>query len=341
MYVAVEPDVAGRVDVLEAERRGEKDGDERTAAPRPDFFAGDAPRDGRDGPRREHERQDGEERRRRDEDGVMGDPGDPAAAEEELEVLVKVIDAAEGPFIVGVTICTNKQNPVDPWNLRASEQIQLDLADRFREELGIFYERQEKSWESYRLADLEEIEVDGNQKPIQIRPLAQTFLAVQGELDRMSRLGDVFEDEKVFRRTFPESYLRVDPRKIVLVYKIHLRRRALMRHLAEHKGPSFEFIQRGWNLVQALLVQALFNHKDLSSWLDRFGTTTSMETDYTEVLRSLLLSKVVPVIKRTASESPYAESLGEGKYAFLRTKAFFGKCMDQAENDYGWEKRSF
>ena len=252
-----------------------------------------------------------------------------------------MIDEAEGPFIVGVTICTNKQNPVDPWNLRASEQIQLDLEDRFREELGIFYERQEKSWESYRLADLEEMEVDGNQKPIQIRPLAQTFLAVQGELDRMSRLGDVFEDEKVFRRTFPESYLRVDPRKIVLVYKIHLRRRALMRHLAEHKGPSFEFIQRGWNLVQALLVQALFNHKDLSSWLDRFGTTTSMETDYTEVLRSLLLSKVVPVIKRTASESPYAESLGEGKYAFLRTKAFFGKCMDQAENDYGWEKRSF
>ena len=260
---------------------------------------------------------------------------------EELEVLVKVIDEAEGPFIVGVTICTNKQNPVDPWNLRASEQIQLDLEDRFREELGIFYERQEKSWESYRLGDLDEEDFDRNQKPIQIRPLAQTFLAVQGELDRMSRLGDVFEDEKVFRRTFPESYLRVDPRKIVLVYKIHLRRRALMRHLAEHKGPSFEFIQRGWNLVQALLVQALFNHKDLSSWLDRFGTTTSMETDYTEVLRSLLLSKVVPVIKRAASESPYAESLAEGKYAFLRTKAFFGKCMDQAENDYGWEKRSF
>ncbi|MBK9373605.1 MAG: AIPR family protein [Holophagales bacterium] len=189
--------------------------------------------------------------------------------------------------------------------------------------------------------DLEEMEVDGNQKPIQIRPLAQTFLAVQGELDRMSRLGDVFEDEKAFRRTFPESYLRVDPRKIVLVYKVHLRRRALLRHLAEHKGPSFEFIQRGWNLVQALLVQALFNNKDLSSWLERFGTTTSMETDYTEVLRSLLLSKVVPVIKRAASESPYAESLAEGKYAFLRTKAFFGKCMDQAENDYGWEKRSF
>ncbi|MCL4808810.1 MAG: hypothetical protein KJ062_13645, partial [Thermoanaerobaculia bacterium] len=66
-----------------------------------------------------------------------------------------------------------------------------------------------------------------------------------------------------------------------------------------------------------------------------------METDYTEVLKNLLFSKVVPVIKRTASESPYAESLAEQKYAFLRTKAFFGKCMDQAENDYGWEKRSF
>lgn len=260
---------------------------------------------------------------------------------EEVEVLVKVIDEAESPFVVGVTICTNKQNPVDPWNLRASEQIQLDLADRFREELGIFYERQEKSWESYRLGDLDDEEVDRNQKPIQIRPLAQTFLAVQGELDRMSRLGDVFEDEKSFRRTFAESYLRVDPRKIVLVYKIHLRRRALMRHLAESRGASFEFIQRGWNLVWALLAQALFNHRDLASLLERFGTTTSMETDYTELLKGLFLGKVAPAIKRAATESPYAAQLGEGKVAFLRTKAFFGKCMDQAENDYGWEKRSF
>lgn len=260
---------------------------------------------------------------------------------EALEVLVKVIDEADSPFVVGVTICTNKQNPVDPWNLRASEQIQLDLADRFREELGIFYERQEKSWESYRLGDLDDEEVDRNQKPIQIRPLAQTFLAVQGELDRMSRLADVFEDEKSFRRTFPESYLRVDLRKVVLVYKIHLRRRALIRHLAENRSQPFQFIQRGWNLVWALLAQALFNHRDLASFLERFGTTTSMETDYTEILKGLFLGKVAPAIKRAATESPYAAQLDEGKVAFLRTKAFFGKCMDQAENDYGWEKRSF
>lgn len=260
---------------------------------------------------------------------------------EELEVLVKVIDEAETPFVVGVTICTNKQNPVDPWNLRASEQIQLDLADRFREELGIFYERQEKSWESYRLEELDEIEVDRNQKPIQIRPLAQTILAVQGELDRMSRLGEVFEDEKAFRRTFPESYLRVDPRRFVLVYKIHLRRRALLRHLAESRGPSFDFIQRGWNLVWALLAQGLFNHRDLGSLLDRFGTSTTMETDFTEVLKTLLVSKVALAVKRAASEDPYADQLKAGKVAFLRTKAFFGKCMEQAENDYAWEKRSF
>jgi len=157
----------------------------------------------------------------------------------------------------------------------------------------------------------------------------------------MSRLADVFEDEKSFRRTFPESYLRVDLRKIVLVYKIHLRRRALIRHLAESRSQPFQFIQRGWNLVWALLAQALFNHRDLASHLERFGTTTSMETDYTELLKGLFLGKVAPAIKRAATEAPYAAQLDEGKVAFLRTKAFFGKCMDQAENDYGWEKRSF
>jgi len=260
---------------------------------------------------------------------------------EELEVLVKVIDDAEDPFLVGVTICTNKQTPVEPWNLRASDRIQLELQDRFSDELQLSYERQEKAWESYRLDELEELGVDPNQKPIQIRPLAQAFLAVQGEIDRMSRLGEVFEEEKIYRRTFSETYLKVDPRKIVLVYKIHLRRRALLRHLDESRGPSFAFIQKGWNLVWALLAQALFNHKNLETWLDQFGRTTSMGVDYTEVLKSLLLSKVVPVVKKTAAENPYAASLEEDKFAFLRTKRFFDRCMDQAENDHGWEKRSF
>ncbi|MCG3192287.1 MAG: hypothetical protein DIJKHBIC_01525 [Thermoanaerobaculia bacterium] len=257
---------------------------------------------------------------------------------DQIEVLAKVIDRAEPPFSVGVTISTNKQNPVDPWNLRASEQIQVDLEDRFCEELSLFYERQEKSWESYSLEELEEMDIDKNQKPIQIRPLAQTLLSVQGEIDRMSRIGDVFEEEKLFRKTFPDSLLQVDLKRIVLTYKIHLRRRALLRYVEENKGPSFQFIQRGWNLLWALLIQALLNHKDLEKLAERFGKSTSMETEFTETLKTLAVNKVVPIIKKAALESPYQDQLQNEKTAFLRTKAFYQRCMQRAEDDLGWEK---
>lgn len=71
---------------------------------------------------------------------------------EELEVLVKVIDEAEGPFIVGVTICTNKQNP---WPTRGTSGRASRSSSTWRTGSG-------RSWnllraageelESYRLA---------------------------------------------------------------------------------------------------------------------------------------------------------------------------------------------
>ena len=57
------------------------------------------------------------------------------------------------------------------------------------------------------------------------------------------------------------------------------------------------------------------------------------------MLKSLLLDEVAPRERGGTARPPWPSA--EGKCAFLRTKAFFGKCMDQAENDYGWEKRSF
>ncbi|MEP7162353.1 MAG: AIPR family protein [Candidatus Moraniibacteriota bacterium] len=260
---------------------------------------------------------------------------------DQIEVLAKVIEPADDAFVVGVTICTNRQTPVEPWNLRASEQIQLDLEDKFREDLKLFYERQEESWESYAQADIEEMGIDPDQKPLQIRQLARTFLAVQGEIDRMSRLAEVFEDEKQFRRAFPEFYLRVRASRIVLVYKIALRKRALLRHLAETKGSTFDFIQKGWNLTWALLAQGVLNRKDASELEERFGQSLTMEADYTELLRTLLVAKVAPAIKRASGQAKYLEQRDAGKFTFMRTKAFFEACMTEAETSAGWEKRSF
>ena len=63
---------------------------------------------------------------------------------EQICVVCRIITDATPEFVTTVTINNNRQNPVDPWNLHANDMIQLEIQDKLRDELGIFYERQEK-----------------------------------------------------------------------------------------------------------------------------------------------------------------------------------------------------
>src|SRR5262249_24557048 len=125
-------------------------------------------------------------------------------------------------FVTTVTLNNNRQNPVNPWNLRANDNIQLELQDKFRDDLGIYYERQEKAFES--LSD-EELEEQGitHHKAIELTKLARTFLLSDGEIDKLSRFREVFEDDKVYDTVFNPGRLRADSRKIVLCYKVQFR----------------------------------------------------------------------------------------------------------------------
>lgn len=87
-------------------------------------------------------------------------------------------------------------------------------------------------------------------RDVRIRPLAQTFLAVQGEITRMSKLPDVFENQKWYEDTFRESYLHSDARKIVLAYKVHLVLRDPLQRLIERSSQKLATaISRARNLV--------------------------------------------------------------------------------------------
>lgn len=66
---------------------------------------------------------------------------------ESIRVLAKIVECdPQSDFVTNVTICNNRQNPVDPWNLRANDRIQCDLQDKLKEEVGIFYSRQENTF---------------------------------------------------------------------------------------------------------------------------------------------------------------------------------------------------
>jgi hypothetical protein len=261
------------------------------------------------------------------------------AALNEIRVIAKIISSAERDFVVNVTICNNRQNPVEPWNLRANDRIQLLYQDWFRERLGIYYERQENSFANLTGEDLEELGIQ-DARSIQIKTLAQTLLASQGEIDKMARLREVFEDERLYDRTFRESYLSTSPHGVVLAYKIHNRLGSASRELIEAAPDRFKLLGRARNLIWALLIQGILNDREIASLKERFGTSLRQETEYTERLKALAANKVRLLMTDLAKDAKYQRALDDGNDHFLRTRAAFQQCMVFAKERYGWHKAS-
>lgn len=263
-----------------------------------------------------------------------------ANALESIKVLAKiVVDDPFSDFVTNITICNNRQNPVQPWNLRANDQIQCDLYDKLKE-ARVFYERQDNAFRNFSLEEFEDMDVEAS-RPMRIRPLAQTFLAVQGEIAKMSQLPDVFENQKWYDDTFREAYKHCDARKIVLVYKVHLVLKDPVQRLVDRSSQKVgQAIVRAKNLVWALLIQGLLNDPKLPELLEEFGTSLKKENLFREHLKSLASSKLLPVLKEVLATEQYKERMDEERYDFLRTKEVFNQCKTVATEKFGWVKKS-
>lgn len=258
-----------------------------------------------------------------------------------ITVLAKIIeDDPSSEFVTQVTISNNQQNPVAPWALRAMDQRQVDLADLFREELGIFYSRQEGAFENLSDDEREDLGIEDS-RDIRMRPLAQTFLAVQGNVYLMGHLPEVFESQKLYEGTFKFTYLSSNARKIVLVYKIGLMLGRVMNRLREALPQKYQgALPRARNLAWALLAQALLNDRKISEHLENFGATLTKEAAFGDLLKQLTGKTVAPIIKELISSAHYKDKVEQEKYDFLRTNDAFKRAMIIAKK-YGWGKESF
>ena len=102
---------------------------------------------------------------------------------ERVEVPCRILTKANDEFVISVTVNNNRQNPVKPWALRANDMIQLQLADKLQQDLKIYYERQQNAFHNLSDEDLDRMEIE-QQKAIELRRLASTFLIADGEVDK-------------------------------------------------------------------------------------------------------------------------------------------------------------
>ncbi len=254
-----------------------------------------------------------------------------------IQVICKIITNADDAFITSVTINNNRQNPVAPWNLRANDRIQLELSDYFKDRLGIFYERQERAFDSLTEEEREEQGIAGS-RAVEMRKLAQTFLAADGDLTGMRSMHKVFEDDKPYDQLFNARRLQADPRHILLCYKIQLRLPAIMRSLIERGTNKYDFVKRGRHLLWALLCQGVLNDPELENIAQRYGQDVTMSTNFAAYLSKIAANQCRMILGDLSERKENAEAIARGDYNFMRSKNSFDHCMDIAGKWYKWEK---
>lgn len=256
-----------------------------------------------------------------------------------IHVLCKVVTEATPDFVTAVTINNNRQNPVEPSNLHANDMIQLEMQDKFRDDLAIYYERQENAFANLSDEDLEEQGIT-EYKAIELRRLAQTFLVTDGDIDKFLRFRQVFEDDRIYEQVFNASRLRADSRKTVLCYKVQFRLRRLGNDIVEKGTNKYAYVPRARPLLWALLCQGILNDSKIEDHAERFGRGLSLEAQFTDWLSTLATTRCRFVISELVNEKQYADKVADGNYSFLRTNAAYKRSMEIAYKKWKWvEKR--
>jgi AIPR protein len=263
---------------------------------------------------------------------------------DQVKVPAKIIVSNTEKFVKQVAINNNRQNPIEPWHLRANEKEQLEFEERFRRQ-GIYYERRENSYSNEKPSKLEEMGILQD-KPLKIKTFGQMLLATQGQVSRMSTIGETFETESQYHEMFKEKYLTGDLREFVLFYKIQYGLSKLV-YAIEDLGEKYSYAPKSRYLTWALLIQGLANDDAFESYLKKYGTSLTMQADYREVLGKIATSRIRFIYSLTFDRDPYYSEMHpqdpkkKPGFGFLRRKSTFDDCMETARKKFRWQSHNF
>lgn len=255
---------------------------------------------------------------------------------EAIRVLSKVITSASPRFVTMVTVNNNRQNPVEPWNLRANDEIQLELQDKFRADVGVYYERQENAFDQLSPEDLADYGIREDSRALQMLKLTQTFLLTDGHLSRLSEMRSIFEEDKNYGQVFRQARLKADTRKILLCYKVQFRLRKVANEIEQKGQNKYSFVHRARYLLWALVCQGLLNRDDTEKLAEKYGNDMTLPTDYSELVSEIATTRVRPLLSGLLALPEYEAKVAEANFSFMRTDAAFDKCMEAAADKWDW-----
>jgi hypothetical protein len=255
-----------------------------------------------------------------------------------IKVLCRIVLGAPQDRVTRITIDTNRQNPVDAWLLHANDPIQLDFQSKFRE-LGIFYQRQVSAFAALTEEERGQSNITAT-KPIEMIKLARTYVAVEGDIGRLSRLGEVAESEKQYADIFNLRRLDFDFRVLVLCYKMQFRLNRMVAAISETVSTDrYAFVHRGREIVWGLTCQALLNDEDLNQHAQKHGMDLRIRDDYLTLVLDLATGPVRTVLRRLVAEEEYKQFVQQESFSFLRKSATFERAMAIAARDFYWKRK--
>ncbi len=176
-------------------------------------------------------------------------------------------------------------------------------------------------------------------KEIELVKLAQTFLISDGNIQHLSNIREVFEEDKTYAQVFNERRLKADSRHIVLCYKVQFKLKKLINDIQDKGYNKYAYAPKARNLLWALLCQGILNDNKLPDNSEAFGRKMNIPADFTGYLSGLATTRCRILLSELTRNEKYADKFKDGNFSFMRSKNAYDFCMEVAYGKWGWVEK--
>lgn len=122
-----------------------------------------------------------------------------------ISVIAKIVESADSEVVREITICNNRQNPIEDWQLYSNDPVHCNIEFSLKD-LGIFYERQKGKFESEnKKTDFYIDYPNTNASYIDLEGLAQVIALCKREHQFTAKQSQIFSSKEHHQLIFSDD----------------------------------------------------------------------------------------------------------------------------------------
>jgi AIPR protein len=241
-----------------------------------------------------------------------------------IPVSIRIVATDEKELWREVAEANNRQNSMSAAALRANDEIQITLENRFKD-LGIFYERQEGAFENLIREGKEKFTekyYNSTKEPIYIDSLAQVLVCCsEMPLAYASRVSEIFESKKLYDKVFSGKNLQ-HIQFLVLAHNLRRVMEYAVRNAvpgnatkiyADFKGSKYR------DLFTHIVLKAIVKGGTLDQYLQNYSSTVlsgqgKVASELIDELREVIKSTDTMILQKVTDVYRYYDDAAEKYY---------------------------